>query len=718
MARIPLGNQGDVVAQTAPDVQYRPSAFGAQTGQAVEQIGAQGQQVAANLYQQKQQLDDDLQRTSAAVAYQQHQTDVQVAVKDADQKLQTGELDQVGYVAAVNDARQQSYDATIGALPDNHYKRITQVQAQGLNRTVDLSTQAALMKSTQQQIATNVGSMLDTGGKSIALNPGSINEQVASVGSAYLSAAPSAGIPPAVAQKTVTDWSNKQYYDHANTAIIQARAAGDVGALTAVERALTASDGFYAGKMTPEQRNQALSSVVSQRLTLENQQSAADQARETQAVGEYNKALDLMNQGKRFSPAYIQQLTDATTGTAAAADTQRLIAAAGQNAGFSSLSLPAMRAGIQKDQSEANTPGVGTDPLTAAAVKQRQQIYTASVEAYKTDPWNAALDRGVIQQIPPLDTSSIPNLLTSIQGRAAAAGVIDQQAGRRVSLFTPDEASKVLDTINSLSTDAKSQVLTQIGAASNNAARINDLADQWKEKNPSVALALKAGSAGGDGQPLMTTKGRPVASYILDGQQAIVDKTVKIDEAAGTGMRAQIATQINGTLPPNQEQDAKEMAYYIAISNAHRNGREQPNTGDVQGGIDTATGGISNTGGTLPTGKPRQVARPYGWSDDEFQASVKTAGAGNIENQIGGAPIDTVYANGKPIPAGEFMAKFPSYQLMRVGVRGTFAVVTGSKFVTDASGAPVTIHLTRGQKPQAAASTSPQVQTGTIENPF
>lgn len=710
MARIPLGNQGDVVAQTAPDVQYRPSSFGADTGQAVSQIGAQGQQLAGNLYLQKQQLDDDLARTSAAVAYQTHATQVQSAIKDADQKLQTGELDQVGYVAAVNDAKQQSYDATIGALPDNHYKRLTQVQTEGLNRTVDLSTQTTLMKNTQQQIAANVGSFLDTAGKSIALSPGTIDDQVKSAGDAYLKGAPSAGIAPAAAQKTVTDWSNKQYADHATTAIIQARASGDIGALKAVENALTAPDGFYANKMSPEQRNQAYSSAVSQRLTLENQQASAADAREQQGVTAFNQASDLLTSGKQFSPEYIQQLTAATSGTAVAADTQRLISSAAANAGFSSLPLPAMRAAIQKDNSDANTPGIGTDPEKAKAVKTRQQIYTASVEAYQKDPWNAALERGVVQSIPVIDTSSIPNLLTSVAARAATAGIIDQQAGRRVSLLTPDEASKALDFVNSLGTDAKAQVLTQLGTAFNSAPRINDLAEQWKEKNPSVALALKAGSAGGDGQPLMTKNGFPVASYVLDGQQAIADKSVKIDDAAGTGMKATIAKQINGTLPPAQEQDAKDTAYLTAVSLAHRNNREQPNGQDVKDAINIATGG-------LYTDSTKPVAMPYGWSNDDFAGSIKTASVGNIENQVSGKPIDTVYANGKPIPASDFMSKFASYPLMRVGVRGTYAVMTGSKFVTDSTGAPVTIHLNRAQKPQAAAPAA-AASTSTTDNPF
>lgn len=718
MPRIPLGNQGDVVAQPAQQVQSGAGEFGAGVGQALEQVGAQGTAIAASQIQQQDRLQDDLAKTSAAVAYQQHTTDLQVAQKDAAAKLQTGELDQIGYISAVNDAKQQSYDQTIGALPNNHYKNVATIQSQAVNRNLDIANQEVLTKNTQQQIATNAETLLDTAGKNITLNPAQIDQTVDSTKSAYLSSAQAAGISQAVAAKRAQDWSDQQYQQHAVSAAITARSSGDLDGLSKLESQLTDPNGFYAGKMDANQLNQVRSTVVSQRLQLENQQGAQQQARETQATTAYNAASDLLNQGKQFSPAYTQQLVAATSGTAVGADTQQLITLAGQNAGFSSLSVPAMRAAVQKDQSAANTPGVGTDPLTAKAVKARQSILDASVQAYKTDPWNAALDRGVITSIPQLDTSSIPNLVGSLQARAASVGVIENQAGRRVSLLTPDEASQTLQMVNSLSGDAQAQVLQSIGAAYGSAPRINDLAEQWKEKNPPVALALKAGSGGGDGGPLLTDKGAPISTFILAGAQAIKDKTVKVDDVAGTGIKAQIANQINGTLPPTQAEDAKDSAYYIALGNAVKNGREQPSSSDIQSGIDTATGGISNTGGTKLSGKPQQVARPYGWTDDQFQSSIKTAGTANIENQVGGKPIDTVYANGKPIPADQFMSKFPSYQLMRVGVRGTYAVVTGSKFVSDSTGAPVTIHLSRNQQPASSVQASPQVSTGTVDNPF
>lgn len=716
MPRIPLGNQGDIVSTPPQQVQTSAADFGGQSAVAEQQLGTTLEDAGQKLQFQQDKLNDDLQRTSAATAYQTHETNMKLAMQTAGQQLQSGGLDQTGYQQQIADAKQQSFDSTIGALPDTHYKRIATIQTAGLDRTVDLASQEALTKNSQQLIGANATTMLNTAGKSIEIDPASIDSTVASTKAGYLSAAQAAGIPLETAQKTAQSWSDNQYAQHATTAVIQARSAGDLTALNQLQHDLTAPDGFYAGKMDANQRNQALASVVSQQLSLGNQQDAEQRAREAQATSAYNGGLDLLNSGKQFSPGYQKQLTDATAGTALAGETQMLIAQAAKNAGFSTLPLPQMAAAIQTDQQAANTPGVGTDPATAAAVKQRQQIYTASVEAYKKDPWNAALDRGTIQAIPPIDQSSIPNLLTSLQQRAQAAGVVDQAAGRKVSLLTPDESQSVLQTVSTLPLDAQAQVMNGIGGAFHDASRIGDLAQQWKEKNPSAALALKAGAGGGNGDPLVTVSGNPVSAFILSGAQAEKDKTVKIDDTVGTGMKATIANTIGQSLPPEQAADARDMAYLIAVGSAARNGRSQPNSTDIQDGINAATGGISTTGGTGYNGAPNKVAMPYGWNESDFQNSVKTATASNVENTVGGKPIDTVYANGQPLPVGDFMSKFPSYQLTRVGVRGTYAIGTGSKFVTDSTGKPVLVHLALGQKPQATApSIAPAITT---ENPL
>lgn len=468
---------------------------------------------------------------------------------------------------------------------------------------------------------------------------------------------------------------------------------------------------------------------------LAQQQNAADaaaQARENAGITAYNQGIGLVQDGKQLSLPYQTSLLAATKGTSVEANAQDLIAQASKNAGFASFPLAQQRAAIQADQTAAVTPGVGTDPATAAAVAARQKIYTASVEAYKIDPWNAALDRGVIKQIPPVDTSSIGALTNSLGARVAAAGPVENAAGRNVSLLTPDESSQVLKMVQALPIDQQAQVANSLGSLFGQAGRIGDLSSQWKEKNPAMALALKAGAGGGNGNPLMTVSGNPVSAFILSGAEALKDKTVKEDDTLtlgddsyksnAAGMKGQIAAAIDGTMPPAQADDAKEMAYYIALGSAARNGRAKPNQTDLLNGVNAATGGISTTGG-LQTGdanrgKPNRVAMPYGWKENDFQNSVKSAGPSNIENTIDGKPIDTVYANGTPIPVTDFMAKFPSYQLVRVGVRGTYAVSTGSKFVTDASGKPVSVHLTLAQPGTAPKPVAGSPETGTVPNPF
>ncbi|MCA3808004.1 MAG: hypothetical protein IOC33_06895, partial [Burkholderia sp.] len=80
MPRIPLGDPASAVAQPGPAVQADPNAFGAATARAQQGLGEVGTQIAADLFQQKQRLDEDLARTNAAVAYQSHATNVQSAM--------------------------------------------------------------------------------------------------------------------------------------------------------------------------------------------------------------------------------------------------------------------------------------------------------------------------------------------------------------------------------------------------------------------------------------------------------------------------------------------------------------------------------------------------------------------------------------------------------------------------------------------------------------
>ncbi|MBR8303692.1 hypothetical protein KDW49_23565 [Burkholderia dolosa] len=645
------------------------------TGAALQQVGAATGQVADVLATQKRQDEQ------AAVArqigndrvtwLQNMQTAKDNAAPGAPDFTPT-------LIKGFDDYAQQQ----LQQMPDGPAKRFYTLQLDDLRTT--LAGQAVTWQAEQHR-AYNVSQYQqgnDAAARAIAMDPSLYGSTRAS----QLALIDTAQLDPQAKTKLV-----ENFKDVASTAAGMRMVSTDPAATLSVltqkpDQPLPA--GFeWVGDLPPT-KLVALQNHA--RTLVAQQQNAAEREalqRENAAVDLHNQALTLVNEGKQLSPEFTNQLLTSTQGTSVAGAVRELIGMASERAGFASASLSQQAATLQQYQAEAATRG--TDPDQAAAVKQLEQIHTASVAAYKADPWNAALDRGVLQGVPQVDVTSVPGLVSSLAARAQAAGTVEQAAGRRVSLLTPDEAQTVLTAVDALPIDTKAQALNQIGQAFGNAGRIADLAAQWKERSPAMALALKAGAADVGGRPLMTTSGAPLSTFILAGAQALKDKTVKIDDAAGTGMRATIANAIGDALPPEQAEDAKEAAYFIAAGSAARGGRTQPSSTDVQNAINGATGGLSTTGGMQINGKPNIVAMPYGWREEDFQTAVKQVTPANIENP----GVDTVVANGHEIPVADFVKQFASYRLVRVGVRGTYAVSTGSKFVTDKSGAPITVHL-------------------------
>ncbi|WP_107314003.1 hypothetical protein [Burkholderia metallica] len=668
------------------------------TGSALQQVGTAVGQVAGVLETQKRQ---DEQATVARQIGDDRVTWLQ-NMQTAKDNATPGAPDFTpNLIRGFDDYAQQQ----LQQMPDGPAKRFYTMQLGDLRTS--LAGQAVTWQAEQHR-AYNVSQYQqgnDTAARAIAMDPSLYGSTRAS----QLALIDTAQLDPQTKAKLV-----ENFKDVASTAAGMRMVSADPGTALGVmtqkpDQPLPA--GYeWVGDLPPHKL------VVLQghaRSLVAQQQNAAERdalQRENAAVDLHNQALNLVNEGKQLSPEFTNQLLTGTQGTSVAGAVRELIGMASQRAGFASATLPQQAATLQQYQTEAATRG--TDPDQAAAVKQLEQIHTASVAAYKADPWNAALDRGVLQGVPQVDTSSVPGLVASLAGRAQAAGAVEAAAGRRVSLMTPAEAQTVLTAVDALPIDTKAQALNQIGQAYGNAGRIADLAAQWKEKSPAMALALKAGAADAGGKPLLTTSGAPLSTFILTGAQALKDKTVKIDDVAGTGMRATIANAIGDSLPPEQADDAKEAAYFIAAGSAARGGRTQPSSTDVQNAISGATGGISTTGGQQINGKPNIVAMPYGWREEDFQSAVKSVTAANIENP----GVDTVLANGHEIPVADFVKQFASYRLVRVGVRGTYAVSTGSKFVTDKTGAPVTVHLTFPTK-NAQTGAAPAGQSPTMPFP-
>lgn len=681
MPRIPLGDAGQAVAQPGPEVREDPNAFGASTGAALAQLGAQGQALAGNLIEHQAQLQQDVDRTTAAVAYQTHETNVKQVLQTAGAQLDSGQIDQIGYIAQVNDAKQQSFDSTIGALSDSHYKNVATIQSKGLDRATDLASQAALTKNSQQQIAANGGQVLDTAGKSIAIDPTTIDAVAPMAVRNYRSMMQMAGVSPAIVDKTAQDWLDSQYATHADHRAIMARDAGSLPQLDQLQHDLTAPDGYYAGKLDPGARDRVLSGIVSLRAQIQNQDASQQQARENQAVDAVNAGIDFNESGAYMSGDYKRQLLAVTAGTSQEHAAQELIHLNGPANAFASMSNSQRTATIQSMEADQANPAVGTDPVYQKQLNAFKATDARLRDGYKKDPWSTAASVGAIPQLPPIDTSSIPALVSSLSARTSLAPTVEALAGQKVSPLTPDETRRVWTVLDQLPAVQRGQEVSDIGRSIGDVDRIGALADQLKGERNVDRLALIAGA-----NQFVSAGGPRIPSLIYLGAQYMHDKQAGIDDKVMEGVTSQAAAQLREAYPTAQAaQDAIDMTKYLYAYGAVKNNVSPLAVDSTQlaASISGATGGVVSHNG-------RQTLKPYGWGDDRFDAAVKGVDAFSLVTPV---PDGKVQIGQTAIPVADFISKLPAAQIVRVAPAGVYAVKAGGGFAENTQKQPILIRL-------------------------
>lgn len=410
------------------------------------------------------------------------------------------------------------------------------------------------------------------------------------------------------------------------------------------------------------------------------QQNAADreaQARESAATTAFNAAFDVSSKGQYLSPPAVQDLLTAAKGTSVEKDAQALVEMQGHTAGFASQSLTGQAAELERMRAASATPSIGVNPVESKVLAQYEQIHTAAVDAYKKNPWQAAQAYGVTQNAPTANIGSVDDALAVVKSRAAAQPVVETAAGRKISPFQPDEAAQFARVLDALPIDQRSTAVSQIGASLGDPTRAADFAKQISDTHRPLYLELMAGSINA-----RTQGGQPVAQLIAEGEQAIRDKAVKLDDTAQNGLRAQLSKLIRGTFASGtQDQDAIDSAYYIAVRNAARVGTLGDS--EVKAAAATATGGLTTFNG-------KSTAMPFGWKEDEFERSIKQVAPNDLITPVTGG---SVRVGKTTMPIDAFVKSIPSAQVVRVSHDGNYAVVAGTGYATNAAGDPIIFRL-------------------------
>jgi hypothetical protein len=438
-------------------------------------------------------------------------------------------------------------------------------------------------------------------------------------------------------------------------------------------------DVTFLPALDPQQRTTMLA-TAEQRVAIAEQRAAAAAdrvARENQQ--EFAGAVALVQSGKVLRPAYVDRLNARFRGGPFAAAFSELVQQAPAAQAFAAQPLASQERALFELQRQGNTPGAGWAPADREQYTKLSQSLEATRKAVREDPWQAALERGVIQEIPTLslNLSTLPSQLASLQqGRAA----IERWTGQPQPLLRPSQIRWLADNLKSLQPREQVDAIRTL-TAGDSPGQVRALSEAMGRQGL-PALASIALHSRTETQSML---GRPVAELIARGQNLIDTKSVKINDERERGLRSSIRNAVRGAFATmDAENMAVEDAYRIAAA-LHSEGRSSESSLTIRDAVALATGGIWEHNGVRTTVR-------YGATEVDMRRMVEAQTTQVIAQRAGG-PLSF---GDRTITPEELYRMRRTMQFTATGNRnapGERAVSIGGRPVMRADGAQLTLEL-------------------------
>lgn len=370
--------------------------------------------------------------------------------------------------------------------------------------------------------------------------------------------------------------------------------------------------------------------------------------------------------GVATDPVGDRALLKAIEGTPYAAEYRRLAAEIPKRQAFGMLPPAQMQAQIDALIAQRNERG--TSKALEDQLAMLREIKGAADKAYADSPLRASQMYG-LQNVAPIDTSSLPALVQTIGVRAPQATLAGQQVGRGASPLLPEEVPAVARAFATLNPDQKGQFIAQL-AQRVPGDQLQAMAKQLDGHDRPLALAMAAGAG-------MTTQGRTTAELVLRGAQAVKDKAIKIEGGAEFGLKAQIAAAVGDAIPGATRKDVIDAAVLISVAK------------QAEGNSISTTGAVNLAiGGSIVEHNGRRVPVPVGVDETGLKTRMQTYPQAEVAAQ---SDDGWVYLpGGRKMGVPEFLAALPDAQLEPVGM-GRFAVRSGGSLVLGKNRRPVVV---------------------------
>ena len=687
MARIPMGDFGNVRLQPGPVTRADPEAYGAGVAQAVQQAGQVGMREAGQDIAQANYEVDRARRQAEAEAKQaarEAEQEAKAAAREADRvRSVTAQATVTNNLNALHDEISAGLaDGTVdkGKAMELFKARADKIRAAGLEGVsaehrplVDAllldnfgraersvaglvtARNKADIKAGGLQFFEEMQRYASRGGKEA-------DEAIAKVRTFWTATGPQAGEDAAAVATRVQQFAERVRFTQA-TALVNADPGAAMKAL---------KDPNYLPELDPGARTNLIQTADVRVTQAANRAEVANAAYARRMDTQWKALSTVFDAGKMLEPAALDAARKQFRGTPYASALESMVSRAPAAAAFASQPIAAQSQALMDMQARMNMGGA--TPESIAQFKKLETAHRAALADIAQDPYQAAAERGVIVGVAPLSLD-IQQLPAQLAARARDAQQVSQWVGKDVSLFRPNEAEKVGNVLAAMPPKDRAGALVALRSAMT-PGQAQAFAAQLDPKDKATALALAYSDS-------KTTSGRYTSELILKGQQAERDGTsTKNKEAADikpNQWKRFMTTELEGVFPSQTiSNNVRDAALYIAHGIASENGGRLDEK-DMERAVRLAVGG------SIVEHNGRKIPLPAGVDEDALSKRLRSVTPEELRTP-------TVRAAGVEMPAADFLKTLPSLPLMPYR-SGQYTPVVGGRPVVDAAGRPVLIEV-------------------------
>lgn len=625
----------------------------------------------------------NLARAQASNALLDNEIAVRAKADDIQKRVQTGELPY--------DQARTTFDKEIGDIERPSIKNLDPVGDQnfrkGLERnafTSGLSIDKFADDARKTDFKDQFTSGLDKLGK-LAGMPGADIDGINAKADAFAPLARAAGIPANIVAQAVQSFKDKNWQNDATQKAMES--ANSLPALKQLQHDLTASDGFYAGKLDTDKRNAILRSVLNDQQQIQNRIEHEADRRDAKGQRALYSIDQQIASGVPATADMWSEWASTVKGTPAEAEFKDRVANEQEVQDVLRKPVGEQQAFVQQKIAALDTQGGSV--REKANLTRLATAVNANVKQMETAPLLFAQNR-TGTSVQPLDFSAIngPGFTEQVSDRVATLTAMRKEYGSQVPMrpLLPQEVAQLSGALDKASPKQQAELFAMLNQSVGDTDAYKGIMQQIAPDSPVRALA---GMLAGKQRSLTLnthmfgpddiTTGGDVAATMLQGQRLLdATKEQKTEDGKPTSklflpetttLQGDFQDKVGAAFAgrPAAAQVAFQAMQSYYVGKAAQTGKLAANKSDIDSSL-VKEAITATLGSVVDFNGNGEVLAPWGMDESTFedraQQALNATGVGNADQ----------------------------FGLRNLG-DGTYYVTQGRNFLYDKAGKPVLLDL-------------------------